>query len=844
MAEDKSREGYLGERDAGVQIAYITGPCAVNQLAIYLKALTGSASGANTYGFFDSNNNIKLNGVTYKLKNYSTSRIVYNLYDVVAVSKAAGYSNDEIDAALTTLYNSAAGQKSSFAEKFLADYKPIQDAAARTGSVAAYMSKNTVPSIGAIADEINKNNPNADAYIETKLNQDGVTYTYTLTYTNPIDGKTYAVAINPDEVGLQGDGSIDEATKNSWYAQNGLNEVFEQHRMLDENTKAEIELSADALKALTSIDGYDKAPTNKTIAESELDFIRNSAPTTDNLNAHNKFKNYNIYEAILKDFNVDPSNNGGKLKTSSLKAIQSLTDIIDAERKGVTLRNVDTEKALLLEQIRNDPELYRAVTSQLRSDAAAGTIAGQRAANIGAQTAAADSTYDESASKLYNKLFAGEGGSLADATRESVASNQAAALDTFINSKLSTMSSDVAAEERASTDLETLIKGGITALNTDSTVFKDDTEKAAALVQGYVKDQIRNAIAEAESKGESVELALENVAKTLGLGLDMLADASSKGLTLSETIDYISDSIAGNLMSDDYSKGINYGIVNTPDIHTSEKEKNNEYDTFVEDSPLWAVLKDPNKWTQNMTEQEFAAKYGLEDWITKEGVQAQYEDIARNANRESNQVFNAAQRAYIAAVTAGDAKTAEQLTRLAASAVGSKSNLYIASALANQFQQQSDASATGRQLATDYQNQQSNNLATIAQYGRLGQDKFNQFYGVAGDNNANSFLNQYDRSQAAKTANRGHLSSLANEKMLTVADINSLKNYFDIIGYNAGSDLAHGYTDANRTGQRYNNANTAAGKFLETQANANVLKNQEIRVQNGLSLHPYNPNIK
>ena len=832
---------YTSERTPGIQCVEIP-QYLIEEL---ISELPGNASGVNSTGLFNSNNKMTINGTTVLIKNIVSRRPIYNLFDVIAICKTANYTDAQINTALESVVTSLKNDIDSSpnhqidlsSKEFYKGYVSLKNSADDANmSVAAYINTYTLPGLGDLVKEINTKYSNANAHIDTTLDEDGVTYTYTLKYTNPIDRKEYATVINPDEVGIQNDGSIDEANKNAFIAP--ISEVFEKHQMLDENTNANIEAALKSDAALTALGNFANAPTNKDISQEELDFIRNSAPTTDNLKAYNKLREYNIYDSILKDFKFD-NDGSGRFKAASREAIRGLADIIDAEKQGVTLRNINNEQAKLLDQIRKDPELYQAITQQLRSDSVAGTIAGQRAANVGAVAKETDATYDEAAANLYSSLFSGDGGSIANATRESVAGNKASALETFITGKLGEAAADVAAGEKSSKDLQTLINGASNALDIDYITQKDAATVAETMIKGYVADQIRDATDEARAKGESMELAIKQIAERYGLTTDMLKDATNNNMTIDSVIGVLTESIAGNLLSYDYTRAPSYNTSKTPEYKFSEKDPNFEYESFLdpEKNPLWSILADPSTFTETMSEKDFANKYGL-DFIDAAGMQAEYEAIAKEANKESNQVFNKAQRAYIAAITAGDAKTAEQLTRLATSVGGTKGNLYAASALANQFKQQDNASVTGRQLATDFQNQQSANLEAISRYGMEGYNKSNQFYAGTGNSSENTFSNIFSRYENTQAANRAWLSELGNKGALSTAHMNSLMTDLDNIKYLEGQNLAHGYTDANRLGTQYNNANTATGQFTQLQIQADLKKNEEQRKANGLAPAP------
>lgn len=839
---------YESERTPGTQTAYIYGgdttEGGANQLKTYFKELTGSGSGAGTRGLFDNNNAVKLNGVSYKLKNYIRSSYVYNLYDVVAISKAAGYSNAQINDALNAVYLEAKLYQDSYlnaaaqrANNFLTDYNAIVEAS--HGSVAAYMSNNTVTGLSALVDEINKNNPNAGAYIETKLNKDGVTYTYTLKYTNPRDGVQHTTAVNPNEVGIQGNGDIDEAIKNDWYAQNGLNEVFKQHQVLDSTTKDSMDIAQAVQDKLQYVDTA-SANTGLNLTPDQAAAIKGETPSTSGLQAYNKANQNTIYDKIagnFKTFDEEGNADSDVIARAKLTKLQQLAGMVNEENKNTTLRNLDNQTAQLLEQIRKDPELYNSIVSQLRSDAASGTIAGQRAANTSSQVDKIDSTYDEAASKLYSSLFSGEGGSIADTTRTSTLDNKTNALTSYIESQLSNASKKVADEEALTKDIQTTADAIKAALGVDELTFAGMIDAASGKVEAEARAKGEAALNAAKMAGSNAEAELDYIASLFGVSQEALADAAANNTQISETIRAIRDAIQTGTPVFDYTR------VNTPELQASKKDENFEYNAVVNNPIYWAYMASADALSADKSMSDFAKDNGL-DMLTEEGLAALYRQNAEEANQESNQVFNAAQRAYIAAVTAGDAKTTEQLTRLAAATEGSKGNLYAASALANQFKQQDNASVTGRQLATDYQNQQAANLNAVAQSGLNSNKALTQYLGDANNPNTYSLYGLMNRLNTTTGARRDAFGQIGSSKMSTTAALNRYKNVFDVNTHKALADLALSLEDANKEGALSNTVNTAAKKSLGVQAQSVLDKNQEIRLQNGLNRYETDPRYK
>ena len=371
---------YESERTAGTQVA----PIYYMKVKTFISALRGdNGAGAGDQNIFTQNSSFKLNGTNYTIKNTVTGKGYFNLYDLVAVARHAGYDTATIDKALSALQMDLADSTNDYeidawnalsAANYLAS-------AGYFKSVTDCLSTKTVSGLSDLVDEINKKNPNAGAYLDTELDPDGVTYTYTLKYTNPIDGKEYPMVINPDEVGLQGDGSIDEAEKNAIIAP--ISEVFEQQQMLDSTTKDSMDIAAAVRDKLQYVNTAN-ADTGLNLTPDQAAAIKGDTPSTAGLQAYNKANQHTVYDKIAGNFKTfDEKGNAASdvIARAKLTKLQQLAGMVNEENKNTTLRNLDNQTAQLLEQIRKDPELYNSIVSQLRSDAASGTIAGQRAAN-------------------------------------------------------------------------------------------------------------------------------------------------------------------------------------------------------------------------------------------------------------------------------------------------------------------------------------------------------------------------------------------------------------------------------------------------------------------------------
>ena len=217
---------------------------------------------------------------------------------------------------------------------------------------------------------------------------------------------------------------------------------------------------------------------------------------------------------------------------------------------------------------------------------------------------------------------------------------------------------------------------------------------------------------------------------------------------------------------------------------------------------------------------DILSEYGL-DMLSEEGLKTLYTQYAEDANKRSDQVFNAAQRAYIAAITAGDAKTSEQLTRLAQNTSGARSNLYATEALANQFRQQRANASTGLQMATDVQNQRSANANAVNKAALQANSALSNYLGTGADGYDKSTLYAIGSLWDQAAANhRQSYGTLSHSIMQGVQNMNTQNVQNSVNNANRLAQLAAGITSANAAAAANNAANTASRNAAITQAKA------------------------
>jgi TorA maturation chaperone TorD len=552
----------------------------------------------------------------------------------------------------------------------------------------------------------------------------------------------------------------------------------------------------------------------------------------------------------------DANSEAQLIDRKSLAALQALAGKVDAENIGTTQRNIANQRLQLLDQIRNDPELYRAITSQLRADAAAGTIAGQRAANVGTQAQTADQSYDASAAELYKSLFTGDT-AVADATRNSIYSNQNKVADNYIQGQLNNMSKAAQDELTKSENIKAAMEALSTALGVDVDKYDDTIAEQQAQAKANASKlttDLDNKIKEELAIDDAQLQYILNLFNTSSAELDKaLSNNGDATAAVQELIrqyndvnkigdvnsanDYLASSnenstgslgtnIANNLkntlnsVTASKTPTENYTKLDLSKYWSSDKLENIEYDDVVNNEVYQSYLANIGELTRYKTLDELKKQFGL-DMLDEEGLQKLFEANAEAANKQSDRIFNDAQRAYIAAITAGDAKTAEQLTRLAVSTGGAKGNLYKSTALANNYAQQRANAPTGMQLATDFQNQQSANKAAVAQSAIDANSALTNYIGSGTDNAGKGTLYGaavgYDQAAANNTTSFG---GYGNNKMTAGQQLNTIITNSDIANYDRLSEVTNHYnsTNAHVAANKISNTGSKLGLLAEVEA--------------------------
>jgi hypothetical protein len=638
--------------------------------------MTSADVGTFAYQLFGDRNAIPLSilSVTKTTGKNGSGVTYYNPQDVVAYAKYKGKTNTAIAKAMT------------YHDEFADEPWTNED-------IKNY-NANYNTTIKSISDKINQTRPEANAYITTKVNKDGESV-YTL-YFNDVDGNKIGVDLEGTDSFLFKDGTVNTSKFNAYFNSNAA--ISNALGTTYGNTNLGYANSSTAKQTL---------PTDLTLTDGDIAELQTNLPDVENYKSVNIGENSNVTKNLFNDY---ISNKGpDSIARGRLEDLINSADAINNALVDRTQQSIDNAKAQLIQEIRNDPELYSAVVAQLRNDANAEVIAGQRAANTATIADKANKTYAEQANELLEKLIGPEGA--VGSVRESSYNNKTSALDAYIQGQLNAASSD--AYKRLT-----------------------DSEQAAQLLT----------LLGAASEVGAAQYADDTDARTA----EVNKIANDKGL--------VTEATADGLNTSDYTTSKSVSEIKDTSI------SNKQYTDILNNPNAIALLSDPgyNDITSSKTYRDILTDYKLVD-VLGDGTDSSklsdvYKAYVNEANKASDKVFNQAQRAYIASITAGDVKTVDALTKLATTAGQSRGKLYAASALANQFKQQSNRGVTGRTLVDSHQQQVADNR-TALDYANI--DAYNKMTGYigsgadpAGEATLSGIKNTFDN--ASTTAKGGY----------------------------------------------------------------------------------------
>ena len=771
-----------------------------NTVNTFFKSLIGK-TGHTQGAFLDMDYEIKYDGKKYVLKNDSFLDDFYTPQYIVAVAKNMGFTNTEIAEALNKTDTLAPDNK-KWTNKSVRDYN-IASTAGGT-QLQKYLDANF---------------SELKPYVST-ISPDGNSYKTRIVFTDPKTGKKVYNVINkpangksytPAELAAMAANTITPAgiALANVIAQ-AKADAAEKEALQNKINAAQgsLNLSNAALAALRGSVGSG-ANAYQDMSAADRAAVTAKRPGTSGLTAYNKLNGVDIVPNITGNQDIS-----GTIQRKALAELLDLGNQVLDENDDVRQRNIRTQQAALLQQIQQDPELYNALVQRFRADSAAGVTAGQRAANAGDVVNQSQAGYTEAAQNLYDSLFKPDG-EIAK-TRDEALSTQQAALDQYITGQLNNARKDAVDAGTQATDLRTAVDALSEIFGVDVSKYANDILESSAAADTKASDILARIAGNSQTALANQDAALQQILNTYKLGNNLASTGTSGSTDVSSALGVIMQALQKPA-----STGAGFKTVSTPDYEKAKQFNNQQYNDVL--NSKYMDYLDPDvikRMGSSKSLDDILSEYGL-DMLSEEGLKTLYTQYAEDANKRSDQVFNAAQRAYIAAITAGDAKTSEQLTRLAQNTSGARSNLYATEALANQFRQQRANANTGLQMATDVQNQRSANANAVNKAALQANSALSNYLGTGADGYDKSTLyaigSLWDQAAAA---NRQSYGTLSNSIMQGVQNMNTQNVQNSVNNANRLAQLAAGITSANAAAAANNAANTASRNTAITQAQA------------------------
>lgn len=633
---------------------------------------------------------------------------------------------------------------------------------------------------------------------------DAHTDTYNITYTAPngeemlvnVPGATHT--LTPAEVngyGVQIVNSMNSANAALTAAENNM-----------ANAEASNTVIAAVLNSLAN------APTAKqdfTITAEDYAALRAKYPNLSDAQLTNLIAN----SSWVKDFgaNVSTTPTTSLLKGATLEElINNAEEGNDAAQDTASIK-LTKQRNELLKSIARDPALYDAVVKQLRADTAGGRVVGQRAANLLDTARTKNTEYKSAADALYEATGGVDAESLAGQLRSSVYNNLTGSYGSYIDQQLNKLASDTNAQ---ATDVDKLI--------TVLSLINQGLQSEDATIRRQAEDELTRIQNEASSRESKASMESEATIAASSAAVDNAANTANLATTVVNSGDGSTTPVTSNTY-----QSYGTGLYNKPDLTTAPYIDETLYNALLGEDVTKFLEQDAfNRYTKPKSQADLAQAYGLEDLLDVNNVVNNYQQYQQQANEASDKVFNDAQRAYVMAVAAGDAKTVEQLTRLAQQAGVGRKNIYGATALANQFAQQNANALVSDSLYYAALQQQAANKASMSNAAATGQAQWNAWVGNGGANSANNGFNQsyvqQNNNAAQALGAYGDLMSSAMSNQTSFNDVfSNLTNNSNTVLTNYANSL-NKLNSAGATNNTLNSA-TIAGiqNTLQTQKQIN-----------------------
>jgi DNA-binding phage protein len=596
--------------------------------------------------------------------------------------------------------------------------------AANMNSIYSYLKDTGVTVAGIIT------NPDG-GYIVTYVGADGKEYEYPVAAP---DGDTYRDAeLNSQLLTLiSREGSVDNTSSGSGSGSGSGYSSGPSAQTIAANATVSNAILDQILNGThPSVNASTAAKQDFALTEADYAALRAQFPNYSDEQLTNIIANSDWAKNFGATLNSTPTTSA--LNRTSYEDYMATAKESNDASKVIANATLNQNRNNLLEEIANDPELYNAIATQLRADSASGVTAGQRVANVLNTARATNDAYKAAADELYSKIGGTGEDSVAGGLRSSVYNSLINAYGGYTEQQLNALATDTNLQTTDVQNLITALSLINTGLQSEDAQIKRAAEAEAARIVNEARDRESKAAQES-----AASIAAANANTELATTLTNLAGQVAGGnvdLTGADT------SITHGVT--DYGTG----TYNTPEYTQAPLIDESLYNTLLSEDYLKFLSPETfARFTNQKSEADIAAQYGLLDLMSADAVANKFIGFQQQANAESDKTFNEAQRAYIMAIAAGDAKTAEQLTRLAQTAGMSRKNLYGASALANQFAQQRANAAVSNNLRYDRVQQQALNNASIANATQSGRQQWNAWVGDGNSNaSGNGFSNSYNR---------------------------------------------------------------------------------------------------
>ena len=560
---------------------------------------------------------------------------------------------------------------------------------------------------------------------------------------------------------------------------------------------------------LNKLENLPQAKQDFTISEEDYAALRAKYPNLSDEQLTNLIATSTWAQNFGSNVSLTPTTS--TLKGATLEELIANAEAGNVAAKDTASLTLDKQRNEVLENIQRDPALYEAVIKQLRADTATGSTVGQRAANALNAARAQNINYKSAADTLYESTGGAGQDSLAGQLRGTIYGNLTGAYGSYIEQQLNKLATDTSLQ---TADLNNLI--------TVLSLLNQGLQSEDAAVRRQAEDELARIRNEAESLESKAEMESKASIAEAGAALDNAANTANLASTVVNSGDGKTTPTTSNTYEDNGT-----GTYNKPELADAPYIDETLYKILLgEDFTKFLSQGAFDRYTKPRTQAELAQAYGLTDLLDVNNVVGNYQQYQQQANEASNRVFNDAQQAYVMAVAAGDAKTAEQLTRLAQQASLGRKNIYGATALANQFAQQNHNATMSDNMYYSALQQQAANNAAMSAAAQTGQTQWNTW---VGNGNTGVSGNGFNQSYAQQNNNAaqalGAYGDLMNGAMSNQSSFNDTLSNLTNNSNTTLTNYANSLNSLNSTGATTNTINsaTAAGiqNTLQTQQTIN-----------------------